>query len=103
LVASHARRARAEALAGHCTEIGVIIEEDGSVSIQDDGRGIPCDVHSQTGKSALETVFTVLHAGGKFGGESSGYTVRDSHHPADDRHCCFVLSIAGHLFFVCVR
>lgn len=66
---------RAEAMAGHCTQIDVTVEEDGSVAIQDNGRGIPCEVHEQTGKSSLETVFTVLHAGGKFGGESSGYTV----------------------------
>ncbi|MFA7717731.1 MAG: DNA gyrase subunit B, partial [Candidatus Absconditabacterales bacterium] len=55
-----------EALGGYCTTITTTINEDGSVSIHDNGRGIPVDMHEKTGKSALETVFTVLHAGGKF-------------------------------------
>merc|ERR1712185_705449 len=64
-----------EALAGHATAIQVELRADGSVMVQDDGRGIPCDVHSKTGRPALETVLTVLHAGGKFGGEDTGYKV----------------------------
>jgi DNA gyrase subunit B len=53
-------------MAGYCTTITTCLNEDGSVTIHDNGRGIPVDKHEKTGKSALETVFTVLHAGGKF-------------------------------------
>ena len=67
-----------EALAGYCTEITVQINADGTITVVDNGRGIPVDVQAQTGKPALEVVFTVLHAGGKFGG--GGYKVSGGLH-----------------------
>jgi DNA gyrase subunit B len=67
-----------EALAGACTHIDVVINKDGSVTVADNGRGIPVDIHPQTGRPALEVVMTVLHSGSKFGG--GGYKVASGLH-----------------------
>ena len=67
-----------EALAGYCTEISVTINEGNTITVVDNGRGIPVDIQAQTGRPALEVVFSVLHAGGKFGG--GGYKVSGGLH-----------------------
>ena len=67
-----------EALAGYCTQIDIIIGEDNTIMVTDNGRGMPVDMHSKSNKPAVEVIHTVLHAGGKFGG--GGYKVSGGLH-----------------------
>ena len=70
-----------EALAGYCNTIQVIINKDNSITVVDNGRGVPVDINHKTGKPAIEVVYTILHAGGKFGG--GGYKVSGGLHGVD--------------------
>ena len=67
-----------EALAGFCSEIKIDINEGDTITVIDNGRGIPVDINHKAGKPAVEVVFTILHAGGKFGGGGTGWKFRSA-------------------------
>lgn len=87
-----------EALAGYATNVSVILQADGGLRVIDDGRGIPTDIHPKTGKSTVETVLTVLHAGGKFGG--GGYKVSGGLHGVGSS---VVNALSSHLIITVYR
>ena len=72
-----------EAMAGWCSKIEIVLHPDGSVSVEDNGRGVPSQMHKKVGRPTLEVVFAVLHAGGKFGG--GGYKVSGGLHRVGSR------------------
>ena len=76
-----------EALAGFCNHIEVTIKEDNVIEVTDNGRGVPVDIQPKLGIPAVTVVFTILHAGGKFGGDNSGYKVSGCPERVANRHC----------------
>ena len=78
-----------EALAGYCDHIEVKILEGDLIQVTDNGRGIPVDIQADTGLPAVTVVYTILHAGGKFGGENSGYKVAGGLHGSPRRKVCW--------------
>lgn len=84
-----------EALAGYCTHIEVTIKPGNIIEVSDNGRGIPVDIQPKLGIPAVTVVYTVLHAGGKFGGEDSGYKVAGGLHGVGRQRCKRAERMAG--------